>query len=132
MITEKDYALGLLRATRNKEKNEIAPLIDNFVSLLVKNNNLSKVPNILNMFSVQWNRENGIKEAEIITARSSDRLAVDQARVFLQGLPGAEKVTIVEKIDEGILGGIIIKYEDKVIDKSMRRKIKNLNNAIKE
>lgn len=132
IIAPKDYALGLLHATKSKDKNEITSVIHNFVDILVQNNDVSKTARILDIFATLWNKENSIVEAEIITAETLNRAEVDSLENFLITLSGAKKVRMTEKIDEDILGGVIIKYGDSIMDKSLRTKIKDLNDFIKE
>lgn len=132
IIAPKDYALGLLHATKSKDKNEITSVIHNFVDILVQNNDVSKTARILDIFATLWNKENSIVEAEIITAEILNRTDVDSLENFLVTLSGAKKVRMTEKIDEDILGGVIIKYGDNIMDKSLRTKIKDLNDFIKE
>lgn len=132
IIAPKDYALGLLHATKSKDKNEITSVVHNFVDILVQNNDVSKTARILDIFATLWNKENSIVEAEIITAETLNRADVDSLENFLITLSGAKKVRMTEKIDEDILGGVIIKYGDNIMDKSLRTKIKDLNDFIKE
>lgn len=132
IITSKDYATSLIRATKSKTEKEIKSVINNFVDLLIQNNDMSRTSKILDIFSTLWNKENNIVEAEIIAARKLDQGAIDSLGNFIIKLSGAKKVKIAEKINEDILGGAIIRYEDKIIDKSLKTKIKNLSNSIKE
>lgn len=132
IITPKDYAMSLFRATKSKTEKEVKSVINNFVDLIIRNNDLSKTSKILDIFSTLWNKENNIVEAEIIAAKKLDRGAINSLENFIIKLSGAKKVKIAEKINEDILGGAIIRYEDKIIDKSLKTKIKNLSNSIRE
>ena len=132
IIAPKDYALGLLHATKSKDENEVTSVIHNFVDVLVQNNDVSKTARILDIFAMLWDKENSIVEAEIVTATTMNREEADSLENFLITLSGAKKVRMVEKIDKDILGGVIIKYGDKIMDKSLRTKIKDLSDFIKE
>ena len=130
-ITPKDYAIGLIESVRGKRNDEIKIVADKFVSLLVENNDLSKSQKIIDTFSSLWNKENKIVESEITTTEKLDDKALNSLKSFLIEVSGAKEAVINEKIDRDILGGAIIKYDDKVLDKSLKTKVKKLNNLIK-
>ena len=130
-ITPKDYAISLLRAIEGKKENEAKVVIENFVGLLARNNDLSKAPGIMDIFSSLWNKENKIIESEITAAKKLDANSLDSLKGFLLKLSGAKEVKMIEKVDKDILGGIVVRYDDKVIDMSLRTKIRNLSNSIK-
>lgn len=130
-ITPKDYAMGLFESIKGKMENEITIVIDNFIATLAKNNDLSKVSKIIDAFSRLWNKESGIVESEIAVAKKLDRDSLNLLKDFLLKLSGAKEAVVKEIIDESILGGAVIRYEDKVFDFSLKTKIKNLNNLIK-
>jgi len=130
-VLPKEYAIGLIESIKGKNDNEIKKITDNFVDLLIKNNDLSKSENISRIFSSLWNKENKIVESEIITAKKIDGDSLASLKNFLTNKTGAKKITINERIDKNIIGGTIIKYNDKVLDKSLKTKIKKLSDSIK-
>lgn len=130
-ITPKDYATSLLQAIKGKKDGEADIIVGRFVDVLAKNNDLSKESKIIDYFSFLWNKENKIVESEITTARIIDAGLRNSLKDLLIKISRAEKVEMIEKVDKDILGGVIIKYDDRVLDGSLKTKVKNLNNAIK-
>jgi len=45
---------------------------------------------------------------------------------YITGLSGAKEVLVSEKTDKNILGGVIIKYGDKVLDGSLKTSLEEL------
>ncbi len=129
-ITAKQYALSLYESVKNKKEEEIRDIIDNFINLVVENNDVSKIDKIIDQFEIVWNKEEGIVEAEIVSARKLDNKTVKLLDGYIAGLAGAKKVVMGERIDKSILGGVIIRYGDKVLDGSMRARIDNLKNEL--
>ncbi|MCR4322743.1 MAG: ATP synthase F1 subunit delta [Candidatus Azambacteria bacterium] len=131
-ITPKLYATGLLQALHNKQGAEIAPIIDAFVALLAKNNDTAKADKVIAAFSALWNKEHKIITSEITTAKKLGNDTRDSLEAFLLKQSGARAVEIQEKIDGDVLGGMVIRYEDTVLDYSVKTKISDLISAIKQ
>ena len=131
-ITPKQYATGLLRAIRNKQATETATIIDSFVAMLAKNNDMVKADKIIAAFSALWNTEHGIITSEITATKDLDKETRDAIRAFVLRTSGASVVEESEKIDGTLLGGTVIRYEDTVMDYSIKTKINDLISAIKK
>lgn len=131
-ITPKLYAAGLLQALHNKQGAEIIAVIDAFVALLIKNNDIAKADKIIAAFLALWNKEHGIIASEITTAKKLDKETKDSLESFLLKRSGARAVEIQEKIDSDVLGGVVIRYDDTVLDYSIKTKISDLISAIKQ
>ena len=131
-ISPKLYATGLLQALHNKQEAEAAAIIDAFVALLARNNDTAKTDRIIAAFSDLWNKEHKIIASEITTARELDTGTRDSLKSFLLTRSGAREVEMKEKIDTEVLGGAIIRYDDTVLDFSVKTKISDLISAIKQ
>ncbi len=131
-ITPKLYATGLLQALHNKQGAEIALIIDAFVALLAKNNDTAKADKIIAEFSALWNKEHKMSASEITTAKKPDEGTRGLLETFLLKQSGSRAAEIQEKIDGDILGGMVIRYEDTVLDYSVKTKISDLINTIKQ
>ena len=131
-ITPKQYATGLFQAIRNKQATETTTIIDSFVAMLAKNNDIVKVDKIIAAFSALWNTEHGIITSEITAAKDLDKETRDAIRAFVLRTSGASVVEESEKIDGTLLGGTVIRYEDTVMDYSIKTKISDLISAIKK
>jgi len=130
-ITPKEYATGLFYSISGKNDDEIKNIVNNFVNLLIINNDVSKADKVSQVFSSLWNKENKIVESEVTTSNKLDAESQESLKKFLIKESKAKEVIIKENIDKNILGGMIIKYNDKILDRSLKTKIKNLNNFIK-
>ena len=129
-ITPKQYSESLYQVVQNKKDSEIKDVIKNFVKVLISNNNISKADEIIKQFVKVWNREQGIVEAEIASARELDKKIVKLLNDYIVKLSGAEKVLVKQKVDKDILGGVVIKYEDNVLDGSLRMRLGELRSEM--
>jgi F-type H+-transporting ATPase subunit delta len=126
-ISAQQYALSLYESIKEKtEKNEVKNILHNFVALLGKNNNLSKEKEIIEIFDNIWSTGNGELKAELISARKLNKEAHEEIVNYLQEKTGAKKIILKEDTDENILGGFILKYNNKIINGSLKSSLEEL------
>jgi len=129
-ITAAQYAKTLYELTAEKSKNEIDKVIVNFVNILSKSNQLKNSGKIIANFSDIYNQENGIIEAEIMSARKLESSQVHKVESYLKNKYKVKEVVINNRIDEKIKGGIVIKVSDELLDASVARQLTNLKNKL--
>jgi F-type H+-transporting ATPase subunit delta len=129
-IPTKQYAKTLYKIIDGKSKNEAEKIIEDFVAAMSENNDLGKIKKIIEEFNKTWNREKGIVEAEILSAKELDKDIVKLLNSYIVKLSGANEVVLSERVDKGLLGGVVIRYGDKVLDGSLKTKINDLKNNL--
>lgn len=102
---------------------------DNFVKLLAQNGRLEILPDIQQQYALLLAKSRKSIEAEVLTARP---LSDDQKNKLTDALQARLGVTvsIVETIDENLIGGAIIKAGDLVIDGSAKGRVEKLAIAL--
>ncbi len=129
-ITPKQYAESLYQVIRGKEKKDTENAIVNFVNILIENNNVSKLDKIIEQFEKIWNKEERIVETEIISSEKLNSGVIKLLKDYIAKLSGAKNVIINEEKDKNILGGVVIKYEDRIIDGSLKTRIEDLKKSM--
>lgn len=124
--TTKQYAKSFFEAVKEADENQLKKAISNFVKILIKNNETTQIERIIKYFGDFWNRDKGIVEAEITSLSELDRQTLVLAENYIKQTVNQENVIITQKRDKNIIGGIIINYEDKIFDSSIRTKIEEL------
>jgi F-type H+-transporting ATPase subunit delta len=109
-----------------------APLIRNFLHILIDRDRLDELPDMLEALREMINAQRGIITAEVTTAIPLDS---DMARLVAQRLAthfGREpqKVTIQSRVDPAIIGGVVARVGDQVIDDSVRGRLERLRRAL--
>ena len=122
-INFKQYAQALYDLSRDAEKENVEKIISGFVNILLANNDVSKLDKIIDEYNKLWNSEHGIADAEIISARGMDANIIKLLKIHIAKLSGAKSVELREKTDKNILGGVVMKYGDKILDASLRAKV---------
>ena len=130
-VTPKQYAQSLYEITRKKKGSQVRADIKKFVEVLVKNNDLKSGKKIVNEFIKIRNKEEGIVEAEVMSARKLDSSVVKMLNGYIAKLSGAKKVILKKDLNKDLLGGVVSKYGDKILDGSMKTKLSNLKEGMK-
>jgi F-type H+-transporting ATPase subunit delta len=129
-VTSKKYAESLYQAVESKTKREVNEVIENFFQILITNNDTSKLNQIIEHFEKIWNKRQGIVEARVVSANKLSNKIVKLLNSYIAKLSGAKKVKIEERIDKNVLGGVVIKYEDKILDGSLKNRLDELKAQI--
>lgn len=129
-ISAYHYAKALYEATREKERDEVDQCVAGFSNLLIKNNHVRLISEIIIKFEAIWNREKNITKAEIISKNELEGEAVEKIKAFLKSKYHAREVVLRRKVDENILGGIIVKAGDEMWDGSVRRQLEELKEVL--
>lgn len=129
-ITAKKYAAGLYEALKDVEKGKMPKMINTFVVLLAKNKCLSKSDKIIEAFKQYTNEQEGIREVNIFSAQKFEsRQKEEMLKSLHQALK--KKIELKEYVDRSLLGGMVVKYGDKVIDGSIKKRIALLAHNLK-
>ena len=109
-----------------------APMVRNFVHILVERDRLREVPGILEALRELINIQRGIITADVTTAIPLD---TELERVVAQRLAthlgrDPNKVSIRARVDPSIIGGVVARVGDQVIDDSVRGRIERLRQTL--
>jgi len=125
-ITSKQYAISLFESVKGKKDKEASAAVKKFFDVLVANNQTGQMNKIIDQFLKMWNTENGIVESEFFSAQGLDKETVKLLTGYIAKHTGAKQVIVSQKVDKDILGGVVIKYEDQILDGSLKTRLKNL------
>jgi len=129
-ITAKQYATVLLESLEGKDEKQTGEIIKKFSDVLRANNHLSLLPGIIRFFNEAWDKKNNTMEAEIVTARAISKTAIAELEKFIKTRAASDKVEMSEKIDPGLLGGVVLRYGNKSLDLSLKTKLADLKRQI--
>ncbi len=131
-ITAKQFAETLYDSVEGKTEKEILSVLNNFSEIVKKNNALSMIDNILDEFSRIWNKENGIIEAKVTSARDLDKTNRKSIIEYIKEATKAKDVVLAETVDKKVLGGVILKYGDKIVDDSLLGRVRSLGRTLEK
>lgn len=114
------------------DKAKIGGLAANFLKLVASKRRLFAVDGMIRGFNNLVDQKNGVVNAEVtVPAALSDK---NKAAVLeaLKGVTGGKSISLSEKVDPSIVGGLIVKIGSKMVDASLRTKLNSIKNAMKE
>ncbi|MDR3642950.1 MAG: ATP synthase F1 subunit delta [Candidatus Doudnabacteria bacterium] len=135
-ITPHQYAAALFYAVSETAPNDHDKVLDNFVKILAQNGDLGKYEEIDLEFRKIKMEAQGIKEAEVTVAREAEinsNIVHELNRIVSAGV-GADSIRPLQvktKVDESLIGGVVVRVDDTLIDASVKTQLNNLNNSLK-
>lgn len=126
-ISPRQYALSLYELTVDNNKENI---LKDFVGFLIKNNDYGKIDEIISEFSKIWDEKNGKLSVNLISAHKLENNAKKNIVDYLKNKTGFHDIEFNESIDSSIIGGVVLRYGDKIIDGSIKNNLNNLKNKI--
>jgi F-type H+-transporting ATPase subunit delta len=127
-LTSTQYAQALFDAVSETAPQDHDKVLDNFVKILAQNGDLGKYEEIDNEFRKLKLESQGIKEAEVTLAKEAqmNHTIIEELNKVVKG-----KLEIKQKIDASIIGGVVVRVDDTLIDASVKTQLKNLNQNLK-
>jgi F-type H+-transporting ATPase subunit delta len=112
-------------------EGKIAPLLLNFMRLLVDKGRLSILPDILFEYGRFCDHSAGRLRATVISAVPVARTQLQEVEHRLGRQFGAA-VICDNRVDPDILGGLIVQVEGRVVDGSLRHQLERLTRELKQ
>ncbi len=101
----------------------------NFILNLLDENRLNIFPSILELYKQVSNKLKNILPIEVISAIELDNSQKEKLSAKLEEKL-QKNANITYTIDNSILGGLVVKYEDNIVDLSLRKKFENLKKQV--
>src|SRR5580692_5765882 len=120
-----------------KEKQEaLGKLLDgadevllNFLSLLIENHRMPVIFHIRRQYEHLWDEENKILPVEITSAIELDPATTESLGKTI-GERAGRKVQLAARVDPDILGGIILRVGNSILDASIRNRLEQLRRQV--
>jgi F-type H+-transporting ATPase subunit delta len=102
----------------------------NFLNLLVQKKRAEILPEIAEQFKIMVDEDKNISHGTVVSAIELDSELQGKVQATLEKLTG-KKVELTASVDPSIIGGIIAKVGDLVLDGSIRTQLASLKDSIK-
>ncbi len=112
-------------------KMGLSPTLTSTLGLMAANRRLFVLPQLLAALRGLIAEEKGEVTAEVTAAQPLTKAQADALAKQLKAAVG-KTVTLKTAVDESLIGGLVVKVGSKMIDTSIRSKLAQLQNAMKE
>jgi F-type H+-transporting ATPase subunit delta len=123
-LSSQDKKEGLARAITGAE-----PEFANFLELLVEKGRMPEVFRIRREYDELWKRANRRLDVTVTSAIELDPSVVGKIGEEVERQTG-EKVELSSEVDDGILGGIVLRVGNMVLDASIRTRLEKLRKSV--
>lgn len=127
-IVKTDLKIKILNELLAKS---ISDLTLSFIILIAKKKREILLPEIVDCFIALYKKNKNIKEVSVVTAKPLDDDLRKEVMSYIEKQSNS-KIELKEIIDESLIGGAIIRMDDKQLDASISSKLKSLKNQFSE
>lgn len=110
------------------EKSNFSDVVKFFLNLLLDKNRIRAMEAITDYYSRLTDEVSGFARAEIITARPLKEEALGKIERSLEGLT-SKKIKSEVREDKALIGGLVVKIGDVVLDGSVRTQLQGLKES---
>jgi F-type H+-transporting ATPase subunit delta len=105
------------------------PEFVNFLELLIEKQRMPEVFRIRRVFEELWKEENKRIDVTVTSAVELDPAVVEKIGEEIERQVG-RKVELASRVDEGILGGIVLQVGNMVLDASISNRLEKLRKSV--
>jgi F-type H+-transporting ATPase subunit delta len=109
---------------------ELSPLVRDFLAVVARNRRLFAVPAMIDGFLAMLAARRGEVTAEVVAAQPLTVAQLDHLSEHLRRTVG-RRVIIDAKVDQRLIGGMIVKVGSRMVDASLESKLRRLQLAMK-
>lgn len=111
---------------------DLPPLVRNFANILIERGRVGLVPEIAAAFGKRLNEHRGIVTADVTTAVALDaqleQTLMQRLARYLNHDP--QRIVIQSRVDPNIIGGVVARVGDTLIDDSVRGRLDRLRRTL--
>ena len=104
-------------------------IVRNFLELLIEKHRVPAVHRIRREYEALWQEENKLLPVEVTSAIELDPETVEQIGAKIGERTG-RKVQLESRVDPDILGGIVVRVGDRILDASIANRLESLRKQV--
>lgn len=126
-LTAQQYAEALFLALRESADKDHDLVLDKFVKILAQNGDLDRLEGIAAEFEKLSLTKQGISQAQVITGQD---IKLDSELVESLNLAAGKKLKLKTFVDPSLIGGLILRAGDELLDASLKGKLNQLQSEL--
>jgi ATP synthase F1 delta subunit len=97
-------------------------LTENLLMVVVEHNRMKYLPQIIAKYDEFWEAANGMYRVKVVVSKQMEKLEVEKLTADIaSAIDGRVRLELA--VSPSIIGGIIIRYGNKVVDNSVRNRL---------
>ena len=104
-------------------------LVQNFLELLIEKHRMPAIFRTRRAYDALWEEENKLLPVEVTSAIELDKKTVEQIGDKIGERTG-RKVQLESRVDPDILGGIVVRVGDRILDASIANRLESLRKQV--
>ncbi|MCE5256551.1 MAG: ATP synthase F1 subunit delta [Spirochaetaceae bacterium] len=112
------------------EKVGLSPVVKSFINLLIEKGRVQHLGEIAEYYDRLIDEHDNVARAQVSTAIKLGKEALGDIEQMLGKMTG-KKVVVDFEMDPGLIGGILVKIGDLVLDGSVKRELLNFKESLK-
>jgi F-type H+-transporting ATPase subunit delta len=105
------------------------PIVVNFLKLLIENHRMPVIFRLRRVFDELWQEENKLLPVQVTSAVELDAATVSQIGDRIAEQTG-RKVDLSSTVDPDVLGGLIVRVGNSILDASIRNRLEQLRKQV--
>ena len=111
-------------------ENRVSDDLMSFLCVLAEKGRISELDKVLDYFISRIREDEGIGTAYVTTAFSLSEEKKNQIYSKILSTTGYKKLDVIYSVDESIIGGMVIRIRDRVVDSSIRTKLEQMERSL--
>ncbi len=107
-------------------EKKIQPITFSFISLLLKKNREYDLFDIVNAWITLYDQEKNICQVQLITAVPLSKEIENRVVQEIKNKGKMQQVQLESKVDNALIGGFVLEFDNQIIDASIAHKLKML------
>ena len=100
-----------------------------FIRVLIRKNRFSLLPDIQKLFHLLYEKQKGIREVRLISARALKSETENRIREVLKTKLRSE-IRLIPEVNPKILGGFVVQFEGREVDLSFASRLKEIRHSL--
>jgi F-type H+-transporting ATPase subunit delta len=128
-VVATDKKNAIIKAVTGKN---VTALTSMYLELMTKKGRENVLPDVINAFIEQYNALKGINIVTLTTATPVSDSLKQEIETKVKAARGFEKIQLEAKVDESLIGGFVLSFQNNLIDASVLRDLKDIKKQFQQ
>lgn len=118
------------QAALNSIFTQCSPTTLEFISFLVAKKREAELPLVAEQFVSSYDAMKGIARASVTSAIPLSEESMARVKSYVGAMIGSTELELTNKVDPTIIGGMIVRHEDRLLDMSVAKELREIRKEL--